>query len=576
MALKMTIKMKLLGAGVSVSLLLCVILGITVYFFQNLDQGFQEIVATSGHGVTKSQSADETIGQVNTELTKLTARMNNVSDAISKSNMFVQITAKKIKKLSNELSDITETVEETYDGLSEGDAKDSLETVADDIGDMQERMKREALIGLDRSVKDLQQFTVDIVVISNKVQQLTGELDVGKTLSNDIKKINTGIQQQSLGFKTSISKNRNILALVIVIFAVSALVISFVFARSITTPLGKAVGFAKTIADGDFSRKLEITRQDELGTLTLSLNEMATNLSVMIADINNKVASLTESSTSMTDVSHGMSASADQTVVKANTVAAAAEEMNSNMDSVAAAMEEASTNVDSVAAATDEMSTGIADIALEAGEASKNSEEAVTLTRNSSEMVTELGQAAEEIGQVIETIAAISDKTNLLALNATIEAARAGEAGKGFAVVANEIKDLASQTAKATTDIAEKLKSIQKSTSTTIQGIGNITQAIEQVNEVVGHITSAMEQQNSVTAEIAENVDQASLGLKEINENVAQTSLASAQVAQEIGEVNEEASEISNSSAMVGSAAGELRDLAGELNHQVAQFKTNR
>ncbi len=345
--------------------------------------------------------------------------------------------------------------------------------------------------------------------------------------------------------------------------------------RMITGPIVKAAKYAEVLGKGDFSCRLDIDQKDEVGMMAKGLSDMALNLSDMIADINNGICSLAASSHSMTDVSHTMKSSADQTVVKSNTVAAAAEEMNANMNSVAAAMEEASANVDTVAAATEEMSTNIADITKDAEEAQRNSEGAVSLARNSTEMVTNLGRAAEEIGQVTETIAAISDKTNLLALNATIEAARAGEAGKGFAVVANEIKDLASQTAAATTDIAGKLDRIHSYSTTTIKGIGDITGAIEQANEVVGNITTAMTQQNNATAEIAENVGQASLGLKEINENVAQSSIAVSQVSQEIGEVNEAASEISTSSTTVGGTARELSNLAKDLSQKMATFKVN-
>ena len=111
-------------------------------------------------------------------------------------------------------------------------------------------------------------------------------------------------------------------------------------------------------------------------------------------------------------------------------------------------MEESTTNLDMIASASEEMGTTIKEIAENSSRARLTTEEAVSKARKSHEGVRELGEAAQAIGTVTETITEISEQTNLLALNATIEAARAGEAGKGFAVVANEIKELAKETAK--------------------------------------------------------------------------------------------------------------------------------
>lgn len=93
-------------------------------------------------------------------------------------------------------------------------------------------------------------------------------------------------------------------------------------------------------------------------------------------------------------------------------------------------------------------------------------------------------------------ITEISEQTNLLALNATIEAARAGEAGKGFAVVANEIKELARQTADATSEIKEQIEGIQGSTSGTVSEIDEILKVINDVNEIVSNIATAVEEQS--------------------------------------------------------------------------------
>jgi methyl-accepting chemotaxis protein len=100
-----------------------------------------------------------------------------------------------------------------------------------------------------------------------------------------------------------------------------------------------------------------------------------------------------------------------------------------------------------------------------------------------------------DIGNVIKVISSIAQQTNLLALNATIEAARAGEAGKGFAVVANEVKELANQTAKATSEITKKIETIQIDSKNAVSAIADITQAIEKVNGHTGNIATPVEEQ---------------------------------------------------------------------------------
>ena len=80
----------------------------------------------------------------------------------------------------------------------------------------------------------------------------------------------------------------------------------------------------------------------------------------------------------------------------------------------------------------------------------------------------------EAIESILSLIRDIAGQTNLLALNATIEAARAGDAGRGFAVVAQEVKSLASQTARATDDITTKITAIQQATRQTVEANGSI------------------------------------------------------------------------------------------------------
>ena len=113
-----------------------------------------------------------------------------------------------------------------------------------------------------------------------------------------------------------------------------------------------------------------------------------------------------------------------------------------------------------------------------------------------------LGESSSDIGKVVKTIRGIADQTNLLALNATIEAARAGEAGRGFAVVANEVKELAAETARATTDVDAKVSAIQQQVERVVAALAAISTAVESINETQTVISGVLTEQSAVTRAI--------------------------------------------------------------------------
>jgi methyl-accepting chemotaxis protein len=140
--------------------------------------------------------------------------------------------------------------------------------------------------------------------------------------------------------------------------------------------------------------------------------------------------------------------------------------------------------------------------------------------------VSGLASSADRIGQVVSLINTIASQTNLLALNATIEAARAGEAGKGFAVVASEVKTLASQTAKATAEIASQIGTVQTGTNDAVAAIQEITTVINSINDIANGIAAAIEEQGAVTQEISSNMLTASNGVQAITENMTRIAAA--------------------------------------------------
>src|SRR5205085_3448299 len=132
-------------------------------------------------------------------------------------------------------------------------------------------------------------------------------------------------------------------------------------------------------------------------------------------------------------------------------------------------------------------------------ESSRIAGDAVKQARETDARINELSQAAGRIGDVVKLITAIAEQTNLLALNATIEAARAGEAGRGFAVVASEVKQLASQTAKATEEIGSQIAGMQAATRESVGAIKEISTTIGRISEIASTIAAAVEEQGAAT-----------------------------------------------------------------------------
>ena len=363
----------------------------------------------------------------------------------------------------------------------------------------------------------------------------------------------------------------------IVVITFVALAVGIIFSlfmtRYITTRMKKLTDFSAQMAKGNFSGRLDIEQQDEIGRLAGSLRQTQTDLSRMFGATIDEVVSLSSSSDSLFGVSQQLAEGAEDMTGRANTVAAAAEEMSSNMNSVAAASEQAATNVNMVATAAEEMTATVREIAGNSEKGRAVTNEAVTKAENASIKVNELGAAATQISKVTEVITEISEQTNLLALNATIEAARAGEAGKGFAVVANEIKELAKQTAAATQDIKAKVEGIQNTTSSTVTEIEEISQVIRNVDDIVSSIATAVEQQAATTQEIAQNVAQASQGIGEVNQNVAQSSAVAAEIAQDIAQVSRISGEINDSSNRVSGDAGNLSSASQRIKGMLQRFK---
>ncbi|PHS27924.1 MAG: hypothetical protein COA84_02680, partial [Robiginitomaculum sp.] len=342
--------------------------------------------------------------------------------------------------------------------------------------------------------------------------------------------------------------------------------LTFLIIRSITSSLSNVTNAMTELAEGNLDVELPPLRRNEIGEMIKSVlifkdnairkialeaeqavqkqhaEEEKRALMTKMADafdasVGSIVQSVSSASTELQSTAHSMSGIAQNT----STMSAA----------VSAASEEAASNVQTVAAATEEMSHSIAEINNQVSQASRAAREAVAEVERTGAQMENLAATADSIGEVVKLISDIAEQTNLLALNATIESARAGEAGRGFAVVASEVKQLASQTGKATEGISAQVADIQKATKEAVNSMRKIGKSIKAVDETSTMIADAMGEQGAATQEIAHNVQEAATGTEEVSRNIIGVNQASEESGEAASEVTSAAEELSQQAALL-------------------------
>jgi methyl-accepting chemotaxis protein len=484
--------------------------------------------------------------------------------------------------------------------------------------------KRHQVDSGDATVSDLQIFYLQKDPASWLTKSSTvldqANADIGKALN------------QSEATATFASKASFAIVVIGTIFAIAfGSIKAFRTAKSITEPLQHLITVAQEIGNsGDLDQNIDIHRNDEIGALATTFNNMVAYLKEMASvsmavaegDLAVEVTPRSKRDTlgnAFVRMSHGLQEivrstrdSASQVSAGSNQVAGAADESakvsvqaSSAIEEVTSTMHEMSINVQNVvkntqvqassvaetSASIDQMVTSIQRVADTAKVlldiANRSREEVITgiqtmekttdglnrtnkAIQSSAEIINILGHRADDIGKIIEVIDDLAEQTNLLALNAAIEAARAGEHGLGFAVVADEVRKLAEKSTQSTKEIADLIQSIQREARQAVENMEHSTRIVEEGLSLGNDLGSALHKISDVVTEVYKFS-------QEIGAATNEQSVGSSQIAKATNRLTEITQEISSAveeQASGAQAVVRAMDKMRELVQQSASSST--
>ncbi|QLG89018.1 methyl-accepting chemotaxis protein [Chitinibacter bivalviorum] len=336
--------------------------------------------------------------------------------------------------------------------------------------------------------------------------------------------------------------------------------LGWLIGRSVTQPLSRMQHFLQKLGqDYDFTRRLEVQSQDEIGVSLTALNGLLDTLQGSLRQLTRVGRDVSGSVTGLSNTSHELSQASHAVSESASAMASGVEEVTVSISHVADRAQEC-----------DHTAREAGRLAATGGNVIENTIASINLiadqVRESATQIESLKERTANINAVVTVIKDIADQTNLLALNAAIEAARAGDMGRGFAVVADEVRKLAERTANSTQEIISTVAAIQNEANSTVQ---TMQHTVRQVDEGVARAQEA----SSAIGDIRASADLVVHQVGEISAAMRDQSGASAAMAQQVERVAQMSEESSAAAASTANESQRLNQLGQELDQSISRYR---
>ncbi len=433
----------------------------------------------------------------------------------------------------------------------------------------------------------------DLVEKNDAITVLTFKLDsISNTMINDLEGLYFLNNQKQLTIKDKIQSNIKLSIIMVglaTLLVIALVLLLFLIVRKIIRSIAIFSDHVNIIAKGDLSHEIEITSNDEMGDLAITLTNMKNDIKNIIINIRDAALTFGSTAQELAASSEELSVTTEQVSSKTQLIAKGASDQAHEVESMLRELIRLSQTTEDIALTvgevkdfsekTDEMARGGRDMA---NDALAKLEVVKAKLGESAAAVEGLGVKSSKISSIVDVITSIADQTNLLALNAAIEAARAGEQGRGFAVVASEVRNLAEESKKAAEQIDSLIKEISEDTNQAVKyteigtaeaaegieittkalhSLEKISQAVSESAERIKGITSIVDSQKTNTDNVVNAMDKVA-SIVEDNLNSTEESAAATQ--QQTASMEE-----------LTSATQELAHLANRLQESVSRFKVS-